>query len=122
LPIVTRPQSIGGLNAFLGVFGFYLFRATGRYSIFFLALALLFLVRQLSRLTKGKPILAMVGAATLVLVVLVDQTPPIVSRRQVEQTASAADSDRRFTKEIESSLLSGAMVFQLPPIEFPEDL
>jgi hypothetical protein len=35
--------TVGGLNAFLGVFGFYLFRATGRYSIFVLALALLFL-------------------------------------------------------------------------------
>jgi len=119
---IVLQATIGGLNAFLGVFGFYLFRATGRYSIFVLPLALLFLVRQLSRLTKDKPILALVGAATLVLVVLVDQTPPIVSRRQIEQTASEADSDRRFTKEIESSLPSGAMVFQLPPIEFPEDL
>ena len=118
---IVLQATIGGLNAFLGVFGFYLFRATGRYSIFFLALALLFLVRQLSRLTKDRPILAMVGAAALVLVVIVDQTPPIVSRRQIEQTASAADSDRRFTKEIESSLPPGTMIFQLPTIEFPED-
>jgi hypothetical protein len=118
---IVLQATVGGLNAFLGVFGFYLFRATGRYSIFLLALALFFLVHQLSHLTKDKPIFAMVGAATLVLVVLVDQTPPIVSRRQIEQTASEADSDRRFTKEIESSLPPGTMVFQLPSIEFPEN-
>jgi hypothetical protein len=118
---IVLEANVGGLNALLGVFGFYLFRATGRYSIFVLALVLLFLVRQLSRLTKDRPILAMVGAATVVVVVLVDQTPPIVSRLQIERTASAADSDRRFTKEIESSLPPGTMVFQLPTIEFPED-
>jgi phosphoglycerol transferase len=71
-------------------------------------------------LTKDKPILAMVGAATLVFVVLVDQTPPIITRRQTEQTARTVDSDSRFTREIESRLPPGAMLFQLPVVDFPE--
>src|SRR5207249_2171272 len=117
---IVLQATVGGLNACLGVFGFYLFRATGRYSIFVLALALLFLVRQLSRLTKDKPILAMVGAATLVVAVLVDQTPPIITRRQIEQTAKTVDSDSRFTREIESRLPPEALLFQLPIVDFPE--
>jgi hypothetical protein len=117
---IVLQASVGGINALFGVLGFCLFRSTGRYSIFLLALVLIFLARELTGLTKAKPILAVVGAAILVLVVVVDQTPPIVSRRQIEQTASAVASDKIFTRQIESHLPPETMVFQLPPVEFPE--
>jgi hypothetical protein len=118
---VLLQASVGGLNAFAGLFGFCLFRATGRYSIFILALVLLFLARELSRLTRNKPVLAAVGAATLMLLAVIDQTPHIVSRSEIEQTASTVDSDSSFTKEIESHVPPGAMVLQLPTVEFPRD-
>jgi len=68
----------------------------------------------------GDRLFSALGAATLVLVALLDQTPPIVSRRQIEQTKRAVDSDRTFTKEMESRLPLGSMVFQLPVVDFPE--
>ena len=118
---IMLSATIGGLYALVGVFGFCMFRATGRYSIFILALVLLFLARELSRLTRNKPVLAIVGAAILVFLAIVDQTPHVVSRSEIEQTTSTVDSDSSFTKEIESRVPRGAMVFQLPFNEFPRD-
>jgi hypothetical protein len=117
---IVLQAGVGGLNAFLGLLGFYLFRVTERYSIFILALSLLFLVRGLSRLTRDKPILSAIGAVTLGLIALIDQTPPLTTNREVEQTASTVNSDRKFTEEVESRLQPGAMVFQLPIVDFPE--
>jgi hypothetical protein len=112
--------SVGGFNAIAGLFGFYLFRCTGRYSIFILALALLFLARQLSRWTRDRPVLAATGAATLLFVVLLDQTPPMVQRNQIKEIAQMVDSDRTLSAEMERRLSPGAMIFQLPLIDFPE--
>jgi hypothetical protein len=117
---IVLQANVGGLNALLGLFGFYLFRVTGRYSIFVLALALFFLVRQLSNLTKAKPILCSIGSAVVIVAVLLDQTPTLVARSEIEQTASAIDSDKRFVELIESRLPAGAMILQLPAIQFPE--
>jgi hypothetical protein len=113
--------SVGGLNALFGVFGFYLFRATGRYSIFVLALVLMFTAQRLTQLTKHRPVWICAGsAALLTLLALFDQTPPLTTRAQIEQTVDEVNSDAKFTAEIESRLPRGAMLFQLPLVDFPE--
>ncbi len=65
---------VGGLNGLLGTLGFVWFRATNRYSVWILALGLLWSV----------------------------------------------DSDRAFVRSLEASLPSGAMVFMLPVVDYPE--
>jgi hypothetical protein len=112
--------SVGGLNALFALSGIYFFRATGRYSIFILALALIFLARRLSRATAGKDALTICAATTLIVIAIVDQTPPVTTAQELSETAAAVDSDRQFTASIEAHLPDHAMVFQLPQIDFPE--
>jgi hypothetical protein len=111
---------VGGLNALFALSGIYFFRATNRYSIFILALVLIFLARRLSRVLAGRNRLTSFIAATLVLIAIVDQTPPFVTGSQLAEMASTVDSDRQFTGNMESRLPDHAMVFQLPQIDFPE--
>ena len=109
---------IGGLNLLLGTFGFILFRGTNRYSIVILAIALLFLVRQLSRRCPKKWVVPL--AFGIALIGLWDQLPPKVSASQIQQTANFVRSDRNFAKELEAQVPQGSMVFQLPVAPFPE--
>jgi hypothetical protein len=99
-----------------------LFRATTRYSIVILALSLMFLVRTISRLSGNRPLLARVGALGVAVLALWDQLPPRVSEAAIRQVAQAVEADRVFTERIEQRLPPGAMVFQLPIVEFPESL
>jgi hypothetical protein len=46
--------------------------------------------------------------------------PPWVEDKQVSAIASAVAADRQFTHEMEERLPKGAMVFQIPVMEFPE--
>jgi hypothetical protein len=117
---VFLQAGVGGLNALFALSGIYFFRATGRYSIFILALALIFLARRLSRVTTGRKALTIFAPAALIFVAIVDQTPPVTTSQQLAEIASSVDSDRQFTASIESRLPERAMVFQLPQIEFPE--
>ena len=112
--------SVGGLNALFAFSGLYFFRATGRYSIFILALSLIFLARRLSDFTANKSTLRMFGAAALIIVALIDQTPRIVGQQQVAEIAAVVDSDKQFAASMESHLPNQSMVFQLPQVDFPE--
>lgn len=109
---------IGGINLLLGSFGLILFRGTNRYSIVILTLALLFLVRQLSRSCPEKWILPV--AFFIVVLGLWDQLPPRVTNAQIQQVAVAVQADREFSKSLELKLSKDAMVFQLPVAAFPE--
>ncbi len=109
---------VGGINLLLGTFGLILFRGTNRYSIFILAIVLLFIVRQLSRKCPAKMVLPV--AVAIVVIGLWDQLPQKVSAEQIQQTANFVQSDRDFAKKMESQLLQNSMVFQLPVIAFPE--
>jgi phosphoglycerol transferase len=61
------------------------------------------------------------AAATLcVVIALWDQTPPLVSAKDLEETAGMVASDRRFTEKMEERLPPNAMIFQIPIMEFPE--
>lgn len=110
----------GGLNAILGSLGFTLFRATGRYSIVILAIVLLYAVRQLSALSFLRGRFGVFSAVALSLVILWDQMPQPPSTKEQNQIAMEVASDRKFVAQIEAALPPGAMVFQLPIMEFPE--
>ena len=115
-------SAIGGVNSILAFyFSLYIFRASNRYSIFLLALSLLFIVARLTRLTRTWRPAARLGFAGLVAIIGVwDQLP---ARRSAEIRREIADrvaADRRLGGELERRLSPRAMIFQLPMLDFPE--
>lgn len=110
---------VGGVNWFLGVsLGIFVFRGGNRFSVVILTLLLLFLVRELSRVwpRRGGALLAVLIAAAA----LWDQLPQPVSAESIEESASAISSDRAFVEDLERRLPAGAMIFQLPVVDYPE--
>ncbi len=111
----------GGVNSVLGLGGIYYFRGANRYSIFISALCLLFLVARMSRIVRGWNRFASYALALgLVALALADQLPPPPPPGDVEAIQKAVDNDRAFGRALEASLPHGAMVFETPPIKFPE--
>lgn len=120
----------GGLNAVIAATtGFTMFRGGCRYSIVILAITLLWAARRLTEIqtdAEGKRSAAtahwrwLVAAAIACLVILWDQVPraPTAEMRATIDRQIAAD--REFTEKMEAALPDGAMVFQLPVMEFPE--
>ena len=112
---------VGGVNGVVGAFGLVLFRCTNRAFIYILALLLLFAVRELSRLTRFWPFAATSVLAALVTIVgLLDQTPPSVNSAYTQAVRAQTVVDRTFVQALESRLSPGAMVFELPVMQFPE--
>jgi hypothetical protein len=113
---------IGGVNSILAFyFDLDIFRASNRYSIFLLALALLFLVARLSRFTREwRPAMRLGFAGLVAAIGLWDQLPARTSQQAGQLIAERIGADRRLGEQLESRLGSGAMVFQLPILDFPE--
>ena len=112
---------VGGLNGLLGLFGIVIFRGTNRYSVVILALALLFLVREFSRLTQRWKFTATAATAGLILLVgLWDQIPVPPRFTFIQQENNQIASDRRVAVALESKLPPKAMIFQLPAVDYPE--
>ena len=123
---------VGGVNGVIGTLGFMLFRATTRFSLWILCVALMYGVKRLSQIDFKQWITREFGetpwsvwtpyciATGLVFIALLDQTPPVPSAEELQVLASAVDSDRDFAERMERNLLPGAMVFQLPVMQFPE--
>jgi hypothetical protein len=112
---------IGGLNGFLGLFGVILFRSSNRYSIVILAIVLLFLVKRLSGLTRGRrpfPVALLGGIA--VLVAFFDQSPRPTKLAVINRVRALVASDRQIVSTLETKLPAQAMVFELPVMGFPE--
>jgi hypothetical protein len=114
-------SAIGGVNCLVGlVFGLAYFRGSNRYSIFILAIALFFLVSRMSRIVRGWNRAASYGLAVFVTTVgLLDQLP---ARSEEESLALAkqVQNDQRFGQVLEEKLPPGAMVYQLPLMNFVE--
>ncbi len=119
----------GGLNAILGATGFTMFRTGCRYSIVILAITLLWAARRLSKLQaeadRVRPSGAMdwrwpAAAAVLCLVILCDQVPRAPTAEETATSARQVAADRDFAERMEAALPPGAMVFQMPVMEFPE--
>jgi len=112
---------VGGINGFLGVFGFVLFRCSNRLSIVILTLVLLFLVRELSRLTRAwRPVPLFVVAVLIALLGLWDQVPFPPANKKIARAAGQVAADRRFVASMEGRLPKRAMVFELPVWDYPE--
>lgn len=113
-------SEVGGINSIVGMLGFQMFRATTRYSIFILCIVLMYAVRRLSLFENQKKAWVPIAAVLGVALALWDQTPPVVSAKDLEETAQAVASDRKFTENMEAHLPKNAMVFQIPVMDFPE--
>lgn len=110
---------VGGLNCLAGIVGATLFRSSTRYCIFILPIILLFAVKRLSKKRLDMEIgVALAGLCALVA--LWDQTPPVMTEAKMAQDAQVVESDRAFTQQMEARLPKGAMVFQVPIMDFPE--
>jgi hypothetical protein len=113
-------SNVGGLNSILGVLGFQLLRTTTRYSIFIMAIVLMYAVQRLSLIKFRIPMVAFVFAVLALVIAWWDQTPPRVTDQDLQEIASKVASDRDFTEKMEQKLPANAMVFQLPVMDFPE--
>ena len=112
---------VGGLNGVLGTLGFVWFRATNRYSVWILTLVLLWGVLAISRSALARRRRLSVLAATVAIVVtLADQVPPRVRADAIRELGARVASDATFVRSIEATLPPGAMLFQLPVVDFPE--
>jgi hypothetical protein len=121
--------STGGLNAILGACGFTLFRTGCRYSVVILAIALIYAAQRLTALQRAAAfrtdpdtlrIGGLTAAAAACLVILWDQVPRAPTADQTSAIARQVEADRQFVAQMEAALPAGAMVFQLPIMEFPE--
>lgn len=118
----------GGLNAIVGAFGFTLFRGGTRYTIVVLAITLMYAARRLSgieaeedgRKESGTNLFWTVAAAIACLVIFWDQVPRPPSAEEKATIARHVAADREFAAKMEAALPDGAMVFQMPVMEFPE--
>jgi len=115
-------SSIGGINSILAFYlGLDVFRASNRYSIFLLALALLYAASRLTRWSRTwRPGMRPALAGLTVIVGLWDQLPVRTGAASERQLAEQVQGDQRLGAELERRLGSGATVFQLPVLDFPE--
>ena len=117
----TAYSVVGGFNSILGILGVQLFRSTNRSSIVILGIVLLFAIQRLSVLSRNWRPASLYGIPfALALLALWDQLPPQTSDAAIARTAEIVDSDRAFTAKMEKRLPDGAMVFQIPVMQFPE--
>lgn len=119
----------GGLNAILGAFGFTLFRTGCRYSVVILAIVLMYAAEWLSAWQRDAAtrsaretlrIGVLTAAFTTCLIILWDQVPRPPSLEQQSLIARQVEADRAFATDMETVLPEGAMIFQLPVMDFPE--
>ena len=119
----------GGLNAILGAFGFTLFRTGQRYSLVILAIVLLYAAQRLTAWHKavamrptpaGPGIGSLAAAAAICGLILWDQVPRAPTAEVTAAIARQVAADREFTAKMEAALPDGAMVFQVPVMDFPE--
>lgn len=109
---------VGGAAAVFALGVTDVFRATNRYSIYVLALALFALTSWASRRGGKSRLLTALGSAALVALALWDQLPPRSPDRA--ELRAQVEADRAFAAELEAALPPGAMVFQLPVVPFLE--
>ncbi len=117
---ILAMSTTGGLNAIIGSLGFAMFRATQRYSVVVLAIVLLYAVRKLSEQPILRGRFGVYAAIGLALIILWDQIPQPPSAKERTLIAIQVDADRQFVAKMEEALPVGAMVFQIPIMEFPE--
>ncbi|HYN01870.1 MAG TPA: hypothetical protein VE359_05465 [Vicinamibacteria bacterium] len=112
---------VGGLNGLVGALGFTWFRGTNRYSVWILALVLLWMVGRLSRAPwAGRRAASLAAAALATSIAFADQCPPGTPAAQVAQARKVMASDLAFVRALEAALPREAMIFMLPVVDSPE--
>jgi hypothetical protein len=112
---------VGGLNGLVGLAGFVWLRATSRYSIWILALVLLWAVVAISPTRLARRRGASVAAALVAgALTVADQMPPRTRPQAIRDVGAAVAADAAFARSLEAALPPGAMLFQLPVVDFPE--
>ena len=116
---VISYAAIGGGNCLLGLFGLQYFRGSNRYSIWISAFCLLFLVSRMSRIVRRWNKVASYALALAVAAVgLWDQLPLPPPKAETQALAKQVENDRAFCRKLEQKLFPGAMVFQVPVMNF----
>ena len=119
----------GGLNAIIGSAGITMFRAGCRYSVVILVISLLWAARRLTviqaRSEESHPGEATTWqwyavASAIGMMVLWDQVPRPPTAKETASIIRQVDADREFTGKMEAALPAGAMILQLPIMEYPE--
>lgn len=111
----------GGINTWLAQLGLDQFRASNRYSVHLLVLALLFLGGWAARATRSWSRGARLAAvAAVVALGLGDQIPRRPSPEHRAALAAQHAADRETGAKLEAALPPGAAIFQLPVAVFPE--
>jgi hypothetical protein len=112
---------VGGINGILGTLGFTWLRGTNRYSVWILAVVLLWAVGRLSRAAWTRHRIASRSAALLVAVLaFADQRPPLAASVQVSAAHRTMASDEVLARSLETGLPPAAMIFSLPVVDCPE--
>jgi hypothetical protein len=111
---------VGGVNGLLGLSGFVWLRATSRHSIWILALVLLWGVVAMSRTALAAAMGDVLAATVAGALTLADQLPPRTRAGAIREVGARVVSDASFASSLEKALPAGAMLFQLPVVDFPE--
>jgi len=111
--------STGGLNAIGAAMGFTYLRGGCRLSIVILAISLVYAVELCSRRFAKLPFSFLAVAACCVLIFF-DQVPRPMSHDEKAFVIRQIASDQKFVADMEAVLPEGAMIFQLPVMDFPE--
>jgi hypothetical protein len=110
----------GGFNGVLGSLGVVLLRGTNRYSIWMATLGLLALGGKLSRSAKARRGAVALAPLALTILVLLDQTPGLLSRQGIAAQFQQLEKDRAFAERIEATFPGRPMIYMLPVLDFPE--
>src|SRR5262245_2084684 len=117
--------SFGGLGALIALIVTAKFRAYTRISVyiaFFSLLTVALLLDQFARrfvTTKARRVAFKTCLAVALVLGVLDQFPPFLIPDYAGIKAEF-DSDANFARRLQSSLPTGAMIFQLPVVPFPE--
>jgi hypothetical protein len=112
---------VGGVNGLLGLMGFAWLRAGGRNGIWVHALVLLWAASALSRTALARRRVASLAAALVVgVLTLADQLPPPRNLASIREQGAHVASDAALARSLDTTLPAGAMIFQLPVVDYPE--
>lgn len=113
-------SAVGGLNTLLGLFHFDLFRATNRYSFVLLLVGLFWALNWVRRRSATSPQVKIFAATALMIFGLWDQLPPPTHTRLREELRGRLEDNIQIATTVAEALPSGAKVYQLPAVPFPE--
>lgn len=113
-------HTVGGGSSFMGVLGATLLRSVNRVSILVFVYALLFVAWALPRWLRRLPAASHWGLAVGLGILGAWEATPEGTAESVAQGHRVAQSDRQLVEEAEAVLPPGSLVFELPPMHFPE--